>query len=185
MATELVAPSPKQMFSRLVQVGVVVRDLDRVLKALEEIFGIGPFRTIDYPPQDWGRDDWHRHYYGEPGDFTARLAVVDLGVVELELIQPTSGRSIWFDFLEKHGEGLHHLRFNVDDVDQVVGYLGRKGIRPSQGGDGLWPSARYVYFDTEEVIGFCLEIRNQIPGTDGKSPAEFQTPPLSASEKPS
>ena len=65
---------PKGVFSNLTQVCVVVRDLDKTMKVLTEVFGIGPFRTIRYPPEDWGREDWHCVYHGEPGDFTAWLA---------------------------------------------------------------------------------------------------------------
>ena len=73
-------------FGDVMQVGVVVRDLDRTIAALSDIFGMGPFRAIAYPPE--GRGDMNRVYRGEPGDFTYRQAFVDLGTVELEIIQP-------------------------------------------------------------------------------------------------
>ena len=106
------------MFSDFVQIGAVVEDIDRSIQALSDIFGIGPFRVIMWPPED--RDDIQREYYGEPAGFTARMAFAELGAIELELIQPISGRSIWSDFLKEHGEGIHHIRFNVPDADEVM-----------------------------------------------------------------
>src|SRR5512133_865896 len=103
------SPSSKELFNTFVQIGVVVADLDETIKNLGEIFGIGPFRVIDWPPE--GRTDIRKYYYGEPGNFTARMAFTELGPVELELIQPVEGESIWADFLREKGGGIHHLRF--------------------------------------------------------------------------
>jgi methylmalonyl-CoA/ethylmalonyl-CoA epimerase len=159
---------PRQIFNDLVQIGIVVADVDKSARYLSEIFGIGPFRKIDFPPAD--RPEVQRYYYGEPGDFTARLAFANAGPVELELIQPVSGKSIWRDFLEQHGEGIHHIRFNVADAGEASAYLAGKGIEPAQWGSGLRPGTTWKYFSTEHLIGFCIEIINRIPGTDGRTP---------------
>jgi catechol 2,3-dioxygenase-like lactoylglutathione lyase family enzyme len=109
-------------------------------------------------------------YYGEPEDFTARMAFADLGPFELELVQPLSGQSIWADFLREHGEGLHHIRFNVPDVQPVIEYLAGHGIGVTQMGSGLRPGTTWVNFDTEEKVGFTIEIMNALAGTDGRTP---------------
>ena len=114
------------VFHNPAQVGVVVRDLDRVTAELTRIFGIGPFRVVTYPPA--GRPDIERGYRGKPGDFTYRQAFVDLGSVELEIIQPVSGRSIWSDFLEQHGEGIHHICLGVEDIEAALREYEAKGI---------------------------------------------------------
>jgi methylmalonyl-CoA/ethylmalonyl-CoA epimerase len=161
--------SPKETFKQVVQIGAVVRDLDRSIKVLSEVFGIGPFSRIDdWPPPD--RPDYQLFYYGEPGNFTARMAFVDLGQVELELIQPLTGQSIWSDFLEKHGEGIHHIRFNTFDHEAVIDYLSRHDIGVSQKGSGLRPGTFWVNFDTEDKVGFTVEIMKALPGTSGKTP---------------
>lgn len=158
----------KQMFQTLVQIGVVVRDLDKVTAALSQVFGIGPFRTIDWPPAD--RADIQRFYYGKPGSFRARMAFTELGPIELELIQPLEGESIWADFLEKHGEGIHHIRFNVPDVEPVIEYLAGHNVGVAQMGSGLRPGTTWVNLDTERLVGFTIEIMNALPGTDGRTP---------------
>jgi methylmalonyl-CoA/ethylmalonyl-CoA epimerase len=161
-------PSPKEMFSKFVQIGVVVADLDQSIRYLGEIFGIGPFRIIDWPPQ--GRTDIKKFYHGRPGEFTARMAFTELGPLELELIQPLDGESIWADFLRDHGGGIHHIRFNVDDVKPVQDYLAENGIVSAQHGSGIRPGTTWMNFASEEKIGFVIEIMNALPGTDGRTP---------------
>jgi methylmalonyl-CoA/ethylmalonyl-CoA epimerase len=163
-----VPASPKAMFSDLVQIGVVVRDLDRVRQVLSAVFGLGPFRTITYPPP--GRASLETFYHGQPGDFVYRLAFTELGPVELELIQPLEGDSVWKDFLEQHGEGIHHIRFNVPDVEAVIEYLKKQGIGVAQRGAGLRPGTNFAVLDTEGKVGFAIEIFNPMPGTDGRTP---------------
>ena len=160
--------SPEDIFRNLVQVGIVVDDIDRTIKVLSEVFGIGPFRTISFPPPD--RDDINLTYNGQPGNYTARLAFTQLGSIELELIQPLEGESTWADFLTERGEGIHHIRFNVPDVKPVINYLAGHGIKTGQTGTGLRPGTSFVYFDTDEKIGFTIEILNTLPGTNGYSP---------------
>ncbi len=160
--------SPKELFKNFVQIGVVVADLDQVARNLSEIFGIGPFYKVEWPP----RSDMRRFYHGEQGEFTARLAFSDIGPVELELIQPLEGDSIWADFLRERGPGIHHIRFNVEAIEPVVEYLSRHGIEPSQYGDGLRPGTTWVNFDTENQVGFVIEIMNAIRGTDGRTPRQ-------------
>jgi catechol 2,3-dioxygenase-like lactoylglutathione lyase family enzyme len=161
-------PTPKDIFREAVQIGVVVKDLDKTIQLLTQVFGMGPFRTIDWPPA--GRTDIEKFYYGQPGDFTARMAFTDLGSVELELIQPVSGQSIWADFLEQHGGGIHHIRFNVTDMEPVLEYLAGHGIQIAQMGSGLRPGTQWANFDTEGTIGFTIEVMKALPGTDGRTP---------------
>jgi hypothetical protein len=160
--------SPKEMFNNFVQIGVVVADIDQTIRYLGEIFNIGPFRIIDWPPD--GRTDIQKFYHGKPGDFAARMAFTELGPVELELIQPLHGNSIWADFLRDHGGGIHHLRFNVENIAPVQEYLAENGIESAQHGSGIRPGTNWMNFSSEEKIGFVIEIMNVLPGTDGRTP---------------
>ena len=157
-----------RFFDKAVQVGAVVTDLEKSIEALTSVFGIGPFRVIDWPPA--GREDMQRRYYGEPSDFTARMAFAEAGPIELELIQPVSGRSIWADFLEQHGPGLHHIRYNVENVQQVNEYLAGQGIGVTQSAHGIRPGTEWANYDTAEQFGFTIEVMQPVPGTDGRTP---------------
>ncbi len=158
---------PKDAFKHCIQVGVVVKDLDTKIRNLIEIFGMGPVRVTDFPPP--GRTDLERWYHGEPANFHARLAFIDLGSVELELIEPQQGQSIWQDFLDAHGEGIHHIRFNTLDEKPIIDGLAEQGIEVEQTGNGTRPGTAYFYLDTQDKIGFTIEIMRAIAGTDGRA----------------
>jgi len=86
------------------------------------------------------------------------------------LIQPLEGESMWSDFLKEHGEGIHHIRFNVPDVEPVIEYLAGHDIGVAQSGSGLRPGTTWVNLDTESKVGFTIEIMNALAGTDGRTP---------------
>ena len=163
--TELhIGPAPCEF----VQIGIVVKDLDRTVKYLSEVFGLGPFRFISYPPE--GRDDIQLRYRGETGHFSHRLAFAQLGPVELELAQPLEGDSGLTEFLNQHGEGIHHIRFNTPELEAALDHLAGKGVVPLMGGGGLRPGTQWVHLDTAAEAGFIIELMNVLPNTDGRTP---------------
>jgi catechol 2,3-dioxygenase-like lactoylglutathione lyase family enzyme len=154
-------------FRRAIQIGVVVRDIDQSLAALSTLFGIGPFRVVDCPLPE----RQHQQFYcGQPARFRARQAFADLGSVELELIQPLEGRSIWSDFLAERGPGIHHIRFNVPDEKALSAHLQSKGIGKTQEGAGIREGSYWANYDTDKLIGFVIEILQPAPGSDGLTP---------------
>ena len=161
----------KEATRNLIQIGVVVRDLDRSVKYLSEVFGLGPFRYITYPPE---REDMAIYYRGERGDYSHRIAFTELGPVELEIVQPLTGESGLTEFLDEHGEGIQHIRFNVESVQPVLDYLSGHGIKPLMSGAGLRPGTTWVHLDTADQVGFVIEIMNTLPGTDGRTPQELE-----------
>lgn len=168
MSTQQNPGSPNEIFSKFVQIGVVVADLDKAMRNLSEIFGIGPFRFLDWPPP--GREGIQRYYHGQPAEFTARMAFTELGSVELELIQPMEGKSIWADFLRERGEGIHHIRFNVDEIETVQEYLNSHEILPAQSGEGIRTGTVWMNFASQDKVGFIVEVMKTLPGTDGRTP---------------
>ena len=173
---------PGDAFHHVYQIGIVVRDLDKAMNLLSKVFGVGPFRETTFPPP--GRGDMDRRYHGQPGDFVYHQAFADLGNVELEVIQPLTGSSIWSDFLEKHGEGIHHIRFNTFELDRLTDYLAGQGIASIMSGNGIRPGTSWANFDTEELIGFTIEVMQAIPGTSGLTPTQLtqgDDPPVESS----
>lgn len=156
-----------------VQVGMVVRDIEATMRALTEMFGIGPFRVVDCPPPERKDQQFLR---GEPARFRTRQAFADLGAFELELIQPIDGTTIWSEYLESHGPGLHHIRFNTPDLDQVVAAMNARGIATTQEGAGIREGTYWANFDTEALLGFTMEIMKPLPGTDGRTPGASAKP---------
>lgn len=158
--------NPKEVFKNPIQIGMVVDDLETVMKNLENILGIGPFRIVDFPPP--GYENVMRKYKGENSDFTAKFCFFDLGNIELEIIQPLTGKSIWRDHIDKHGPGLHHIKFSVSEHGPVREYLAEKGVEISQMGASVGKNAgkEWVFYNTESKVGFAIELMNEIIKND-------------------
>lgn len=133
------------------QIGIVVRDIDKVIASWSKLFGLGPWTFRDLSFKD-----------AEDQPLKARLAFTSLGSVQLELIQPVEGWLFHSEFLDKHGEGLHHLGFFVDDFEGEVNNLLAQGAKVLSSGPG-----RYAYFDTGGPGGVIYELinKNVIRGT--------------------
>ncbi len=87
---------------RAVQIGIVVRDLQRTTELLNSIFGIGPFHFVEWP----NRPDATYWFHGQQENIKIRQAFVQAGSLELELVQPLEGtRNSYREFLDSRGEG--------------------------------------------------------------------------------
>ena len=150
---------------RLVQIGIVVADRDQTTRLLTSLFGIGPFRLVEWPD----RAESKYYYRGAEEHIRIRQAFVQLGDVEVELIQPLEGRSGYSDFLDQTGGGIHHVLFEVSDIDPVIQELARSGVTVLQSGTGIRPGTRWVLLDTREMLGFYVELRHRPGESDGTS----------------
>lgn len=94
-------------------------------------------------------------YRGSPGDFRYHLSLGYAGDTQIELIQHLSGESIYKEFYDKHGQGMHHLAYFVPDHKQVVRDFAENGFPIVQGGriGGSW----FAYFDTRIETGIYME----------------------------
>jgi len=137
-------------FSEVYQVGVIVRDMDQAVEYYQAL-GIGPFE----PSRSILTD---RRVYGKPADDVRnRVMSAQMGQVQFELIQPVSGKSVQMGFLEKHGEGINHLAFIVDNLDQEVARLAEKGFKVISSGKRVGGGG-FVYLDTDKVGGIIFEL---------------------------
>jgi catechol 2,3-dioxygenase-like lactoylglutathione lyase family enzyme len=88
-----------------VQVAWVTRDLDATERTLTAL--LGAKRWIRMPAVHFGPDSCtHR---GRPADFTADISLSYAGDLQLEVIAPAGGESIYTEFLDSSGPGLHHV----------------------------------------------------------------------------
>ena len=149
-----------------VQIGVVVPDLEQATQLLTSLFGIGPFRFVEWP----NRPDSKYFFHGKEEHIKIRQAFTQLGPLELELIQPLEGeRNAYRQFLDERGGGIHHVLFEVNDMDQVVQNLSPQNVEVLQAGTGIRPGTRWALLDTQALFGFLLELRQRAPGCDGTS----------------
>lgn len=88
-----------------VQVAWVTRDLDSTEQMLTAL--LGARKWVRMPGIHFGPDSCT--YRGAPADFTADISLSYAGELQLELIAPIDGESIYTDFLATCGPGLHHV----------------------------------------------------------------------------
>lgn len=148
------------LFDKYVHFGVVVKDYKKAIKVLESEFGIGPWRINSFPPEGIDPLKLNMTYYGKPGNFKAVFCFANIGDSEIEVIQPVEGESVWFDFLNQKGDGIHHVKFFVDSIVETKSYLEAKGYKMIQSGIGVGPNEgrTWAYFKTEQEIGFVIEV---------------------------
>jgi methylmalonyl-CoA/ethylmalonyl-CoA epimerase len=142
-------------FGRIDQVGIVVRHLDAAVERYDGALGGGPWRGWTYGPGVLAE----QQYRGDASRFEMRIALSS-GTPQIELIEPVSGPSIYHDWLERHGEGLHHLGSWVADLDAGVERMQRHGFAVIQlgRGHGLDGDGGFAYFDTRSTLGAILEL---------------------------
>jgi catechol 2,3-dioxygenase-like lactoylglutathione lyase family enzyme len=162
-------PAAAQL-KRIVQIGIVVADCDRTRQLLTALFGIGPFRLVEWPD----RPEAKFYYHGVEEKVRFRQAFVQLGGVEVELIQPLEGRSGYRDFLDQTGGGIHHVLFEVTDIDPVIQELAKSGVSVLQSGTGIRPGTRWALLDTQKLLGFLVELRHRPGESDGTSIPDFK-----------
>ncbi len=102
------------------QVGYVVRDLEKAIPRFEAIFGECTRMDSDTPGTT---------FRGQPSDVTLKMAFFQSGLMEIELIEPVSGAGPHQEFLDAGGEGAHHVRFRVSDVDGKLPELEAAGYQ--------------------------------------------------------
>ena len=154
------------------QVGIVVRDVQATAKKLYELLGIGPFRVMDWPIEGI---DPQSTYHGEPRHYRIRLGFARTGSTQIELIEPLDGQSIWSDFLENNGPGLHHFRIIVTKFEETVAALEAAGLKNISSGTGAHVGSNWAYFDTAELLdGIFIELRTRLEGASGEG--QWATP---------
>jgi len=113
-----------------VQIAWVTPDLDATEKALTTL--LGAMKWIRMPGVHFGPDTCT--YRGRPADFVADISLSYAGDTQLELIAPVSGESIYTEFLDRAGAGLHHVCIETDDLERALVQRGaevvQRGLMP-------------------------------------------------------
>jgi len=124
-------------------VAYVVDDLDAAVRHWADVLGVGPWSVWTLEPSVL-----HETLYrGDSVDFSFRHALVWSGQVQIELVQPLAGPSIFADQLAASGAGLNHIGRLVDDHALESAQLREKGYIPVQSARfGESADGRFTYF---------------------------------------
>jgi 4-hydroxyphenylpyruvate dioxygenase-like putative hemolysin len=111
--------SDKFGLGSIAQVAYVVNDMEKALEFYGALYG--PFESYTAELQDCS-------IRGQRGDCTLHVATNNAGPVEVELIAVLDGQPPHSDHLRDHGEGLHHVRFNVIAIDEKIEAMEKSGF---------------------------------------------------------
>ena len=142
---------------KLVQIGLVVRDLDKTMEQFKVLLGAEPHRVIEKSPAAPGP----KYYLGEERDFFQRVALYEMNGIEFEILQPYNDRSALTDYLDTYGEGIHHVAFDTDNFDGFEKHLNENGVQLIQTGpNSRHPALKWGFFNTNEKLGTMIEVTN-------------------------
>ena len=151
----LVTPLKKEQF---IQVTIVVNDIRRAAKAWAALLNVPE-------PEIWtnhleSNGEYPYTYRGQadkPCDL--QMCVIEMGNWVLELHQIDENPSTFREFINKHGQGVHHLGFEVGDArDEVIRELQEMGFDTGRT-IGIYPGSSWTIVDSEDVLGVNLNIK--------------------------
>ena len=140
----------KSIFATLDHVTIAVTNLERTVKYYESV-GFGSFEAP-------ARHDFSSTLRGEPMNSKRATKETWMGPVFLQLVQQVEGESLVSEFIRRKGEGVFHLGFIVDNIDEAEVQAVKMGLKITEKGrrkDG----SGYAFFDTEAFAGVTLEIK--------------------------
>lgn len=137
---------------RLAQIGVYTRDMDAAIEQYENVFGIGPWLVLE------GETDYCLDR-GCEVTVKGRIGMGYTGKIQIELIQILEGNNLYLDTLGGREEGLHHLGFAVDNLEERLRACREAGVGVLQRGTlkQLGMTIDYAYLDTLDSVGVILE----------------------------
>lgn len=148
------APEARPNAKHVSQYAFVARDLEQVSKY---------WARLGFPEMSFTHPTlWDLLYHGQPGKFDAILGWQRHGTVVYEWIQPTKGPTTYLDHMAKYGEGLHHIAFNVSDIEHEKSLWSKAGFPITQ--SGAWGErdqagyGRFAYADTHTLGGTEIEL---------------------------
>ncbi|MCZ6600904.1 MAG: methylmalonyl-CoA epimerase [Acidobacteria bacterium] len=126
---------------RLDHIGVAVRSLEDALAPYKDGLGLIVSEIEEVPTEK------------------VRVAFLPVGETRLELLEPTADDSTIARFLQRRGEGIHHLCFQVDDIEAVLKRLKKAGVelvdeKPRAGAGG----SRVAFIHPRGMAGVLVEL---------------------------
>lgn len=160
----------KPQFSKLLQIGIIVRDIDACIQKYEKDYGFGPWK-VDIMSNE--NPVFKRlTINGEKSDFKIKLAICNCFGLQFELIEPISD-SPYKTWLENHGPGLHNLSFvTKDSYEEVIdNHKKNSGKDPWVRGICKSIGMDFSYLDLTDELGFIAGIygsseKNKVTGHD-------------------
>jgi methylmalonyl-CoA epimerase len=122
-------------------IGVVVKDIEEALRVYQQALGLTLAKIQERPDQ------------------AVTIAFLPTGESKIELVQPVTSDSGVAQFLQKRGEGIHHICLEVDDIEKALADLQEKGLQlmdevPRTGPQG----ERFAFIHPKSAHGVLIEL---------------------------
>ena len=130
--------------NKIDHIGIAVKDLKMVGRLYSDVFGLKLSEETDVPERK------------------LRIAFVELSGVKLEFLTPTDKDSVIAKFIDKKSEGIHHICFEVDDIEKAVSELKSKGVefvdeKPRSGVEG----DKIIFLQPKSAFGVLIELKEK------------------------
>ena len=123
------------MYGEVDHFGFVFKNVEEAVKKFKMLFEIEKFIWFNY--------------------IIVKVARSMIGKLRIDLIEPQDKNSIFYKFLEDGNVGLHHIGFQVEDVDKKIKEWDSMGFK--QVNIGIIETNKFVYYDTTDVLGYIIE----------------------------
>lgn len=129
------------MIKKIDHIGIVVNDINEALEVYQQALGLSLAKIQERPDQ------------------AVTIAFLPTGESEIELVQPLTSDSGVAKFLQKRGEGTHHICLEVDDIEKALADLREKGLQlidetPRTGPEG----EKFAFIHPKSTHGVLLEL---------------------------
>ena len=136
------------MPKRIDHVAIIVHNIEQALGSYRDTLGIVPSEIKEVPTEQ------------------VRIAFLPMGGPggsEIELIEPTTPGSSLVKFLEKRGEGLHHICLEVDNIDTTLQEMQEKGAAVLDKQPRIAAEGRAIFLHPKGTNGVLLELLEKHP----------------------
>ncbi|MBS4220352.1 VOC family protein [Bacillus sp. FJAT-49711] len=136
----------------ITQIGILVHDIEKTSQVYADFFGVEKPEAITTDTIEKAQTE----YKGEPSIARAKLAFFDMGSVQVELIEPDEQPSTWREHLDEHGEGVHHIAFQIEGMKEKIQVLEQANMPLVQKGE--YEGGRYAYIDSVKDLKVMIEL---------------------------
>jgi methylmalonyl-CoA/ethylmalonyl-CoA epimerase len=134
--------------NKINHIAIAVNDIDGALSFWRDAMGLDVDHIEDVPSQK------------------AVVAFLPCGDSEVELVKPTAADTGVAKFLAEHGGGMHHLCFEVDDIDAMLAQLQAKGVRLINTVATQLPGRKMAFVHPKSTGGVLVELYQITPQED-------------------
>ena len=139
-----------------IQINIVVSDIETAAEKWAALLGIEkPVIRVNHL-----EGNEHYTYRGKPITCDLKVCNIEMNGFVIELHEPVGeGESSFHEFLKKHGNGVHHIGFEVGDKrDDVIASLAEEGFDTNRT-LGIYPGSSWTIVDGEDTLGVNLNIK--------------------------